>query len=70
MTIKQFILVAFIIGAFAIGMQVSKDAFFIAISIAFSDVLKRIFRDLERDEFSEDLRQMIESEEEHENGEH
>ena len=64
MTIKQFLLVAFCIGAFAVGMQVSKDAFFIAVSIAFADVMKRIFRELEHDEFAENLKQMIESEEE------
>ena len=63
MTIKQFILVAILIGMFAVAMQVSKDAFFIAISIAFSDVIKQIFREIQADEFAESLREMVESEE-------
>ncbi len=66
MTIKQFILVAFFIGIFAITMQVSRDAIFIALSISLADVIKQIFKDIQREEFAETLKEMIESEE-HEN---
>lgn len=67
MTIKQFLLVAFFIGIFAILMNVSKDALFIALSISLADVIKYIFREIQRDEFAETLKEMIESEDDHGN---
>jgi hypothetical protein len=67
MTIKQFLLVAFFIGIFSILMNVSRDALFIALSISLADVIKNIFREIQRDEFAETLKEMIESEEDHGN---
>ena len=67
MTIKQFLLVAFFIGIFAILMNVSRDALFIALSISLADVIKHIFREIQRDEFAETLKEMIESEDDNGN---